>query len=74
MHELGRTPTVSEIADDLGVTLEQVIEAREAAAAHRAESLDRPCGDDQDATPVADTLGAPEPGYLQADTPPHSKR
>jgi len=67
MHELGRAPTVSEIADDLGVTLEQVLEAREAAAAHRAESLDRPCSDDEDAARIADTLGAPEPGYLQAE-------
>src|SRR6185295_7133833 len=63
-HELGRAPTVSEIADELGITLEQVLEAREAAAAHRAESLDRPGGDDQDAPRVADTLGALEPGYL----------
>ena len=67
MHGLGRAPTVAEIADDLGVTLEQVLEAREAAAAHRAESLDRACSDDQDATRVADTLGVPEPGYLQAE-------
>jgi RNA polymerase sigma-B factor len=67
MHELGRAPTVSEIAEDLGVTLEQVLEAREAAEAHRAESLDRPCSDDRDATRIADTLGAPEPGYLQAE-------
>lgn len=67
LHELLRAPTVTEIADDLGVTLEQVLEAREAAGAHRAESLDRPCSDDQDATRIADTLGAPEPGYLQAE-------
>jgi RNA polymerase sigma-B factor len=67
MRELCRAPTVSEIADDLGVTLEQVLEAREAAAAHRAESLDRPCGDDQDATRIADTLGVPEPGYRRAE-------
>jgi RNA polymerase sigma-B factor len=66
-HELGRAPTLSDIADDLGVTLEEVLEAREAAAAHRAESLDRPCGDEQDSTRVADTLGVPEPGYLQAE-------
>jgi len=66
-HDLGRTPTVSEIADDLEVTLEQVLEAREAAAAHRAESLDRPCGDDPDASRVVDTLGVSEPGYLQAE-------
>jgi len=67
MHDLGRTPTVSEIADDLEVTLEQVLEAREAAAAHRAESLDRPCGDDRDASRVVDTLGVSEPGFAQAE-------
>jgi RNA polymerase sigma-B factor len=67
VHELGRAPTVSEIADDLEITLEQVLEAREAAAAHRAESLDRPCYDDEDDTRIADTLGVAEPGYLQAE-------
>jgi RNA polymerase sigma-B factor len=67
MHELGRAPSVSEIADDLGVTPEQLLEAREAAAAHRADSLDRPSGDDEDGTRFVDTLGAPEPGYLQAE-------
>jgi len=67
MYELGRAPTVSELAHELGITLEQVLEAREAGAAHRADSLDRPSGDDQDGTRLADTLGAPEPGYLQAE-------
>jgi RNA polymerase sigma-B factor len=66
-HERGRAPTVSEIADELGITLEQVLEAREAAAAFRADSLDRPCGDDPDATRLADTLGASEPGYRRAE-------
>src|SRR3954466_10780507 len=67
VHELGRTPTVAEVAGTLEITPEQVLEAREAATAFRAESLDRPCGDDQDATPVGDTLGTHEPGYLQAE-------
>ena len=67
MNDLGRAPTVSEIGDELGITDEQVLEAREAAAAHRADSLDRPCSDDEDGTRVADMLGAPEPGYLQAE-------
>jgi RNA polymerase sigma-B factor len=65
--ELDRTPTVAEIADAIGITPERVLEAREAATAYQAESLDRPTGDDQDATPVVDTLGADEPGYLQAE-------
>lgn len=67
-HKLGRAPTPSEIADELGVTIEQVLEAHEAAAAHRADSLDRPVSDaDQDATRVVDTLGGDEPGYRQAE-------
>jgi RNA polymerase sigma-B factor len=67
VHELGRTPSVAEIADTLGVTPEEVLEAREAATAFAAESLDRPAGDDQDAAPLVDTLGTDEPGYLQAE-------
>jgi RNA polymerase sigma-B factor len=67
VDELGRTPTVAEVAGALGITPEQVLEAREAATAYRAESLDRPCGEDQDASPVVDTLGADEPGYVQAE-------
>ena len=67
VDELGRTPTVAEVAGALGITPEQVLEAREAATAYRAESLDRPCGEDQDAAAVVDTLGADEPGYLQAE-------
>jgi RNA polymerase sigma-B factor len=67
VHELGRTPSVAEIADTLAITPEQVLEAREAATAFAAESLDRPTGDDADATLVGDALGADEPGYLQAE-------
>jgi len=67
VDELGRTPTVAEVAGALGITPEQVLEAREAATAYRAESLDRPCGEDQDASPIVDTLGADEPGYVQAE-------
>jgi len=67
VHELGRTPTVAEIAGALEITPEQVLDAREAATAYRAESIDHAFGDDQDATPVVDTLGADEPGYLRAE-------
>jgi RNA polymerase sigma-B factor len=67
VHELGRTPTVAEIADTLAITPEQVLEAREATTAYRAQSLDHPGGDDHDATPVVDILGSHDPGYLQAE-------
>jgi RNA polymerase sigma-B factor len=68
VHDLARAPTASDIARDLGVSIEQVLEAREAATAHRADSLDRSCSDDdQDDTQVVDTLGGDDPGYRQAE-------
>jgi RNA polymerase sigma-B factor len=47
---LGRSPTISEIAERIGATSEQVIEAMEARMAYRVESLDAPAepGDDRD--------------------------
>lgn len=69
VHELGRAPTAAEIAQDVGVSIEQVLEAREAAAAYRAESLDRSrFDDDQDGTRVVDRLGGDDPGYRQAES------
>ena len=68
VHELGRAPTTAEIAQDVGVSIEQVLEAREAAAAYRAESLDRSFDDDQDGTRVVDRLGGDDPGYRQAES------
>src|SRR3954469_3456227 len=47
-RELGRAATPIELAERLGVTLEQLLEAREAAGAYRAVSLDRPRDDDDD--------------------------
>src|SRR5829696_6275551 len=47
-RELGRAPTVDELAQRAGVTAEQVLEAREASSAYRAVSLDRPRDEDDD--------------------------
>jgi RNA polymerase sigma-B factor len=41
-HRLGRSPTVAEIADDLDVTEEAVLEGLEAATLYRSGSLDAP--------------------------------
>jgi RNA polymerase sigma-B factor len=65
--ELGRAPTAGEIADGIGVTAEQVLEAREAAGAYRAVSLDRPREDDEEGEGVADTVGAEDPGFRRAE-------
>ena len=68
INRLGRTPTASDIADHLDITVEEVLEAREAAAAYRAESLDRPASaDDEDGARLVDVLGADDPGFGRAE-------
>ena len=49
-----RAPRPAEIAERTGTTLEQVLEAREAAGAYRAVSLDRPRDDDEDDGGIGD--------------------
>jgi RNA polymerase sigma-B factor len=67
--ELGRAPTPDEIARQIGVDTEQVLEAREAAGAHRAVSLDRPPdhGDSDGLDHIAETIGSEDSGYGLAD-------
>jgi RNA polymerase sigma-B factor len=65
--ELGRAPTPAEIADHIGVTTEQVLEAREAAGAYRAVSLDRPRDDDEEGDGMADSMGVEDPGFRLAE-------
>ena len=68
LHELRRAPTPSELADRLEVSIEQVLDARQAATARRADSLDRVSSDDdQDGRRLAVSLGDEDPGYRQAE-------
>jgi RNA polymerase sigma-B factor len=64
---LGRAPTPAEIATHIGVTTEQVLEAREAAGAYRAVSLDRPRDDEEEGEGIADAMGAEDPGFRLAE-------
>ncbi|MGZ8648741.1 MAG: SigB/SigF/SigG family RNA polymerase sigma factor [Solirubrobacteraceae bacterium] len=64
---LGRAPTTDELAKQLGVTHEQVLEAREAAGAYRAVSLDRPRGDEEDEGKLVDALGTEDHGFAVAE-------
>jgi RNA polymerase sigma-B factor len=67
-RELGRAPTPTEIAERTGATLEQVLEAREASAAYRAVSLDRPRTDDEEGgDSYAEAVGAEDPGFRLAE-------
>jgi RNA polymerase sigma-B factor len=67
-RELGRAPTPAEIAERTGTTTEQVLEAREAAGAYRAVSLDRPRDDDEDeGDGMAASVGLEDPGFGVAE-------
>jgi RNA polymerase sigma-B factor len=61
---LGRSPKPREIAQALGCSVEQVLEAREAAASYEAASLDTPTvRDDYGRTPLVELLGGEDSAY-----------
>jgi RNA polymerase sigma-B factor len=63
--KLGRAARPRDVAEAIGVSVEAVLEAMEAATAYEAASLDAPratTAEDEDWT-YADTLGGDEPGY-----------
>jgi len=59
-------PTVEEIARHLGSSCELVLEAREAAGAHRALSLEEPVDHDGAESPLARSIGTEDPGSDRA--------
>ena len=64
LHQtLGRSPTTSELADQLRLTEPEVLETLEAAETRIGRSLDRRVGDDDDLL-IGDLLAAPEP-YME---------
>ncbi|HET7048833.1 MAG TPA: SigB/SigF/SigG family RNA polymerase sigma factor [Solirubrobacteraceae bacterium] len=66
----GRSPTVFEIAEYLGVETEHVLDALEATAARQAASLDEPLvGDAHDnSDSIHETIGCDDQGYELVDT------
>ncbi len=64
--EHGHAPTAGQLAQRLGVDVEQILEAREAVGAHRAASLDRPREDNDDEHPVRE-LAVDDPGFAAAE-------
>jgi RNA polymerase sigma-B factor len=61
---LGRSPTVPEIADHAGISVDDALEALEVSGCYRGVPL-APPGDDE--TPDAITLGHDDPGYSAAE-------
>ena len=60
--ELGRTPTVSQLAERLDHSVEEVFEAVEADSARRTLSLDAGSGQEE-SEPMIETVGRPDAGY-----------
>ena len=61
--ELGRSPTVREIALQLGCRPEDVVEALEAAASYRTISLDAPSDRDLGGAMLAELVGSDDAAY-----------
>jgi len=67
--DLRRQPTVTEIAEAVGIEEEDVLEALEASGAYRATSLSTPRGNDDEAgETLGDTVGMSEEGFGLAES------
>jgi RNA polymerase sigma-B factor len=64
-QRLARSPTDTELAAHLEVTVEDVLEAQLAGAAFQASSLDTPLSADADGGSLADLIGEEDPGLEQ---------
>ena len=65
--ELGRTPTVAEIALRAGTSEDEVIEAVDAGSAYRSASLDAGRGDDEESPGLLGQLGEIDPELVRAE-------
>jgi RNA polymerase sigma-B factor len=61
-RRLGRSPAPAEIAETIGCSAEEVVEAMEASTAFDAVSLETPRGGEEE-TSYAETVGADDAGY-----------
>jgi len=68
-QQMGRSPTVEELAIQLGETVDHVLEAMEAGVAHQGASLDQPAGgNDSDGAVLADrVLSHNDAGFAHVD-------
>ena len=68
-HDLGRPPTIEELAHEMQSTVDEVLEGLEAGSAYRTASLMAPVdgAEEEEATEGA-TLGTPDPGLTTADS------
>ena len=66
-QELGRSPTIQELAAEAQVSEEEVLEALEAGQAYRFASLDAPSPGDEDGDSIGSHLGEEDSGMVDAE-------
>ena len=66
-NTLGRSPTISEVAERIGASDEEVVEALEARTAYRLASIDTPVNDSDGEGGAGMQLGGDDPGYGLVD-------
>ncbi len=66
-QELGRSPTIQELATEAQVSEEEVLEALEAGQAYRFSSLDAPSPAEEDGDNMASYLGKDDSGLVDAE-------
>jgi RNA polymerase sigma-B factor len=67
LQTLGRSPTVSDLAEHLGISDEEVLEGLEGARAYNAVSLSTPTTDGDRSTELGDLLGAEDAEFELAE-------
>jgi RNA polymerase sigma-B factor len=63
-NDLGRSPTVQELADAVDEPFEEVLATIQSAGARRTRSFDEPTGED---VTLADSIGGPDPELTRAE-------
>lgn len=67
LQDLGRSPTIADIAEHLGLSEEEVLEGLEGARAYNAVSLSAPATDGDRATELGDLIGAEDNEFELAE-------
>ena len=67
-QQLGRSPTIAELASETQVSEEEVLEALEAGQAYRFASLDVPKGGTEDGDTLGEGLGEDDPDLANAES------
>jgi RNA polymerase sigma-B factor len=67
-NDLGRSPTVQELAEAVGCTIEQALEASEVAHSYTPASLDAPASrDENESSSLVEMLGREDDGFALAE-------